>query len=258
MDRNRILQRNRTSWNAQVKKENRWTVAVGPTEIRQARDGKPEIVLTPCKTVPMHWFPKLDGCPTLMLASGGGQQSPIMAAAGAKVTVLDISDAQLAQDRKVAQREDLEIQTVQGSMDDLSSFSDETFDLIVHPCSNSFIPELAPVWKEAARVLKSGGRIMSGFCNPFIFLFDDEAIANGKLDVIHSLPYSDESCLTRDRLQALEAEDEPLMFGHTLSSQLGGQNAAGLAIIDIMKTFGGLTMMDIQFWINILHPSSQH
>ena len=49
----------------------------------------------------------------LCLASSGGQQGPILAAAGANVTVFDNSPAQLVQDRSVAQREGLRIDTVQ-------------------------------------------------------------------------------------------------------------------------------------------------
>lgn len=239
MDRQQVLSRNRESWNAQVAKGNRWTIPVSSDAINQARTGHPEIVLTPCKKVPQSWFPNLKDCRTLMLASGGGQQSPIMAAAGADVTVLDISDSQLEQDRHVAEREGLQLKTVQGSMDDLACFENESFDLIIHPCSNSFIPELAPVWKEAARVLRLGGHMMSGFCNPLIFLFDDEAIEEGTLSVANSLPYSDEKSLSSERLQALAAADEPLMFGHTLTSQLGGQMNAGLAIVDMYEDSWG-------------------
>jgi hypothetical protein len=50
------------------------------------------------------------------LASGGGQQGPILAAAGAKVTVLDNSPRQLEQDRLVAFRHALPVTTVEGDM----------------------------------------------------------------------------------------------------------------------------------------------
>ena len=80
----------------------------------------------------------------LCLASGGGQQGPILAAAGANVTVFDNSPRQLAQDRLVADREGLAIETVLGDMADLSAFPDARFDLIVHPVSNVFVPDVRP------------------------------------------------------------------------------------------------------------------
>ena len=65
------------------------------------------------------------------LASGGGQQCPVFAAAGANVTSFDASDEQLARDREVAEREGLTIRTVQGFMHDLSVFAGDSFDAII-------------------------------------------------------------------------------------------------------------------------------
>ncbi|MEV5357700.1 class I SAM-dependent methyltransferase [Streptomyces sp. NPDC052693] len=79
----------------------------------------------------------------LCLASGGGQQGPVLAAAGARMTVLDNSPRQLEQDDTVAAREGLDLRTVLGDARDLSPFPDASFDLIVHPVSNLFIPEPA-------------------------------------------------------------------------------------------------------------------
>jgi 2-polyprenyl-3-methyl-5-hydroxy-6-metoxy-1,4-benzoquinol methylase len=147
-----IFNYNRDAWNHQVAKGNRWTVPVGPDEVAAARQGDWQIVLTPTQPVPRSWFPPLAGLEVLCLASGGGQQGPILAAAGANVTVLDASPAQLEQDRRVADREGLELRTVQGDMADLL-FPADRFALIFHPCSNGFVPDVRPVWREACRVL---------------------------------------------------------------------------------------------------------
>lgn len=72
----------------------------------------------------------------------------------------------------IANDESLNIKTVQGDMRDLSIFSDESFDLIIHPVSNVFVPDISSVWKESVRVLKFGGLLLSGFTNPIIYLFD--------------------------------------------------------------------------------------
>ena len=186
-----ILGYNRHAWDRQVERGNRWTVPVGPDDIARARQGDWRIVLTPTKPVPADWFPPLAGLDVLCLASGGGQQGPILAAAGAKVTVFDNSPGQLAQDRLVADREGLPIETVQGDMADLSVFPDDRFDLIVHPVSNVFVPDVRPVWREAYRVLRPGGSLLAGFMNPVHYLFDFVALERGELRVAHRIPYSD-------------------------------------------------------------------
>ncbi|MEA3340564.1 MAG: class I SAM-dependent methyltransferase, partial [Chloroflexota bacterium] len=187
-----IRAHNRIAWDKNVEwGENRWTIPVGPEAVAAARQGRWEIYLTPTKPVPKAWFPDLEGRDVLCLASGGGQQGPILAAAGANVTVFDNSPGQLAQDRFVAERDRLEIATVEGDMADLSAFPEQSFDLIVHPVSNCFIPDVRPVWAESFRVLHSGGALLAGYNNPARYLFDWELYERGILEVKHALPYSD-------------------------------------------------------------------
>ncbi|MCA1848381.1 MAG: class I SAM-dependent methyltransferase, partial [Actinobacteria bacterium] len=132
---------NREAWDREVERGNEWTVPVEEDVIEAARRGRWEVLLTNTKPVPKAWFPDLEGADVLCLASGGGQQAPIFAAAGASVTVLDNSPKQLAQDRFVAERDSLALKTVEGDMADLSVFPDESFDLVFHPVSNLFVPE---------------------------------------------------------------------------------------------------------------------
>lgn len=226
-----IRKYNREAWDSLVQDNNRWTVPVSPEQIAFARQGEWHIVLTPDKSIPRAWFGELKGAEVLCLASGGGQQGPILAAAGADVTVFDNSPAQLEQDRAVAEREDLNITTVEGDMRDLRVFADEAFDLIVHPCSNGFIPDVNPVWQESFRVLRPGGRLMSGFINPLFFLFDYWEMEKGNLEVRYRLPYSDQDQLSEERLAKLKEAGEPLEFGHTLEDQIGGQLRAGFQLI---------------------------
>lgn len=234
-----IYQYNREAWNAQVQRGNRWTVPVSPDVIERARGGRPEIVLTPQKQVPQEWFPALRDCPTLLLASGGGQQSPVMAAAGAQVTVVDLSEEQLKQDQAVADREQLSLRTLRASMDDLSALPAASFDLVIHPCSNAFVPDVRRVWREVARVTRSGGWLLAGFCNPLMFLFDEVEVGKGNLEIRYPIPYADGQHLPADRVQSLREQREPFVFGHSLSDQLGGQLAAGFVLYGMYEDHWG-------------------
>ncbi len=222
---------NRRAWNREVARGNRWTVPVSPEEIARARSGRWEILLTPTRPVPRDWFPPILGLRVLCLASGGGQQGPLLAAAGAEVTVLDNSPAQLSRDRAVAERDHLELRTVEGDMADLHMFTEQSFDAIIHPVSNCFAEDVRPVWREACRVLTRGGVLLAGFANPALYIFDDELMLKGELEVRHELPYSDLTSLTDEERQRYIDREEPLNFGHTLEDQIGGQIAAGFEII---------------------------
>lgn len=235
---------NRQAWDNLVKKGNRWTKPVGPEEIAAARKGVWSLVLTPTKPVPQAWFPALKGLKALCLASGGGQQGPILSAAGADVTVFDNSPEQLKQDRQVAEREGLSLKTVEGDMRDLSAFPDGTFDFIFHPCANGFVDDILPVWRESFRVLKPGGTLIAGFSNPLIYLFDAELEKKGILQLKYSMPYSDLKSLLPEERERLFG-DEPLSFGHSLEEQIGGQTEAGFHIIGLYEDdWGGEQPID--------------
>ncbi len=235
-----LIKYNSAAWDKEVESgANEWTQPVSSEVIENARNGKFSIVLTPNIPVPRDWFPDdLKGADILCLASGGGQQVPVLAALGANVTSFDNSNKQLTQDQVVAEREGLEISLEQGDAADLSRFEDESFDLIWHPVSNCFMPELQPVWNEAFRVLRKGGEMLAGFHNPFIYIFDrikDEE--EGKLEVRFSLPYSDLEDLPKEQLQKYIKENEPLEFGHTLEQQIGGQLKAGFVINGLFEDY---------------------
>ncbi len=221
---------NRDAWSRQVEKGNPWTVPVTPEQVAEARAGRWSVLLTPERPVPRPWFGALDGADVLALASGGGQQACILAAAGARVTLLDLAPGQLARDREVAARDGLAMRIEEGDMRDLSRFPDASFDLVFHPVSNLFVPDVRPVWRECARVLRPGGRLLAGFCQPFMFLFDDDAMERGELVVAHRVPYSDLEARTPEQIERMRGEGEPLAFGHTLDDQLGAMLEVGFAL----------------------------
>lgn len=229
---------NKEAWNREVKGgENRWTKPVDSEIIAKARKGEFSIVLTENIPVPHRWFPPLKGADVLCLASGGGQQGPVLAALDANVTVFDNSPAQLKQDQLVAEREALTIRTAEGDAADLSVFADESFDLIFNPCSTVFMQDVRVVWKECARVLRAGGILMTGAMNPVHYIFDIYKMDEGILEVTHQIPYSDLTSLPKEDLNEYVEKGLPVEFGHSLTDLLGGQLDAGFVITDMYEDY---------------------
>ncbi|HEX3047797.1 MAG TPA: class I SAM-dependent methyltransferase [Bacillota bacterium] len=240
-----ILTHNREAWNHEVSQGNIWTKPVDSRLIAEARSGRWSVLLTPTKPVPRVWFGDLGHRKVLCLASGGGQQGPILAAAGAEVTVFDNSPAQLAQDRMVAERDGLIIRIEQGDMRDLGRFPAETFDLVFHPVSNNFVDDVNEVWRECYRVLKNGGCLLAGFSNPLTYIFDfQEWDEHHNLVVKYRIPYSDLEQLPKEQLKARIEAKLTLEYGHSLADQIGGQIQAGFVINGFYEDSSGGDLLD--------------
>lgn len=239
---------NRAAWDLLARSGDRWTVPVDAKTIARARRGEWSVQLTNTKPAPRAWFPEdLRGVDVLALAAGGGQQGPILAAAGARVTVLDNSAEQLAKDALVAKREKLDIRLLEGTMEDLSVLPDASFDLVVNPTSVIFTRNVRAVWREAARVLRPGGALLAGFVNPAYYLFDRDALDHGsdvKLAATRWIPYADDEQLSRDELAARVGRREPLEFGHSMTDLLGGQLDAGLEVVAMYEDVFGDAAVD--------------
>ena len=180
---------------------------------------------------PSEWIPKnISAMKVLLLAGAGGQQAPLFAALGADVTVLDLSDKMLEQDKIVAEREGLSITIEKGNMCDLSRFTDGSFDLIVNPPSLFYVPDVIPVFKECHRVLKDGGIFIASLANPINYMcnYDSE---KDIYTVCNPLPFisheHDEGC----------AEAGWVEYGHTWDSYIGGQTRCGFAIIGCIEGY---------------------
>lgn len=226
-----VIAHNAQAWDEHVKNKVVWTRPVCHDEVPAARAGLFAIHLTPKKPVPREWFPQeLAGAKILCLASGGGQQGPILAAAGGDVTVFDNSRAQLSQDRLVADREKLSIKTVQGDMRDLSAFSDQSFDLVFCPVSVTYIPEVASVFSQVYRVLRPGGGFLLGTTNPFVYIFDGPDWDRNIFTVSNSLPFCSLDELSPEALSCALASKQTIQYSHTLESLIGGQTDAGFSI----------------------------
>lgn len=217
-----------------------WGTVITHDTYVKAKKGDWSIVLTPQTPVPKDFFaPFLDdsghfypGTKILGLASAGGQQMPVLTAAGADCTVLDLSDSQLEREKRVAQRENYEISVIKADMTQPLPFEDESFDVIVYPVSNCYIENVQPVWQEAYRVLKKGGILLSGLDNGFNYLFNSY---KEKMTVENILPYNP---LKNPAQMALAIkENDGVQFSHTFGEQIGGQLQAGFVLTAAFEDF---------------------
>ncbi len=209
-----------------------WGKPISHEVFLQAKEGNWDVVLTPTKNVPHHWFGDLKGKKVLGLASGGGQQMPIFAALGAECTVLDYSEKQLESEKLVSEREGYDIRIVRADMTKRLPFEDEEFDLIFHPVSNCYVKEVKPIWKECYRVLKKGGSLLSGVDYYINYIVDLE-----EKEIVNALPFDP---LTNEVYRKmLEEEDDGMQFSHTLEEQLGGQLEAGFTLLELFEDTNG-------------------
>lgn len=180
----------------------------------------------------------VSGKEVLCLACGGGQQSVAFALLGAKVTIFDLSDKQLERDRLAADHYGVSIRIVQGDMRHLDAFADNSFDLVYQAFSINFVPEVAPVHAEVARVCRPGALYRIEWFNPFTQMMTLEADWNGSGYLMrHEYVDGREATLTFKTWTVEEPDgstrelDSPREFVHTLSTMVNSLAAHGFVIV---------------------------
>jgi SAM-dependent methyltransferase len=213
---------NRAAWDQLARQQRRFT--------RAARD---EEFADPLRVLDGNgWLAAgVRGQRLLCLAAGGGRHGPLYAAAGAEVTVVDISSAQLAMDRAVASERRLPIRTIETSLDDLSMLADASFDIVIHPVSSCYVPDLRPVYAQIARVTRPGGLYISQHKQPQSLQAEAQASEQGcRL----TEPYYRSGPLPEVR-GSLHREEGTWEFLHRWEQLLGLMCRAGFVIEDLCE-----------------------
>lgn len=222
---NPLLLHNQAAWDKRAA-EKGWYVDT-------ARD---EDFLNPLKIAdPRGWLGNdVRGLQILCLAAGGGRHGPLFAAAGARVTVVDLSPAMLDLDRKQAAARGLNLVTVQTSMDDLGSLADQSFDVVFQPVSTCYVPDLRPVFAGVARVLKTNGLYLSQHKQP-ASLQSSGAWMDQAGGYVVERPQISGSPVPDMGGGFAHREAGTFEFLHRLQDILGGICAAGLFIEDVVE-----------------------
>ncbi len=198
-----------------------WSACATPEEMQRAKEGKLTIKFFD-REIPADWLKDIKGKKILCLAGAGGLQAPLLACAGAEVTVLDLSEKMLDKDRKMAEKEQLSITIEKGNMCDLSRFSDSSFDYILNPTSLMYVPNVKPVFKECYRILNKGGIFIMMAPNPINYLcdfIDDEN--GGYYKAVNRMPYCSSD---------FDNNSDWIEYGHTMEDYIGGQIENGFVI----------------------------
>lgn len=197
-----------------------WTVCASKEQLNAARAGKLRLPFFD-SYVPKEWLKDIKGKRVLCLAGAGGLQAPLLACAGAEVTVFDISNKMLDKDREIAQNENLQIEIVKGNMCDLSMFADGYFDFILNPPSMMYIPKLSVVFRECYRVLNNGGVFVMMAPSPINYVCDYVDDENGGYyKAVNKMPFCSK-----------DYDDSGwIEYGHTMEEYLGGIIECGFTI----------------------------
>tara|TARA_R110002073_G_scaffold5624_34_gene34756 strand:+ start:1041 stop:1946 length:906 start_codon:yes stop_codon:yes gene_type:complete len=187
---------------------------------------------------PLGWLGKsIKGLRVLCLAAGGGRQSSLYAAAGANVTVVDLSPAMLELDRQVAAARNLSLRILETSMEDLSMLKAAEFDIVAQPVSTCYVRNIGVVFEQVARVLRAGGIYVSQHKNPISLQASPESAADGSYPIQHTyyrdtpVPPPKHASATANRLR----ENGAVEFLHRWEQIIGGMCRAGFSIEDLVE-----------------------
>jgi SAM-dependent methyltransferase len=215
---------NRAAWDERVRR-NGWYIDT-------ARD---EDFLNPLAVAdPVGWLGTVSNKRVLCLAAGGGRHGPLLAAAGAIVTVVDLSPQMLALDRKVASARGLTLTTVEASMDDLRGMDASQFDAVIQPVSTCYVPDVSQVFGEVARVLRGGGVYVVQHKQPISLQASAGPVGVRRQFLIRE-PYAKRDPLPPERERCLHRERGTVEYVHRLGDLLGAMCRAGFVIEDVVE-----------------------
>lgn len=221
-DESAVLQ-NRRAWRNMAASQHRLTLA--------ARD---EDFVRPLEQIdgPGWLGPSIAGQSVLCLAAGGGRHGPLYAAAGARVTVVDLCDELLERDRIIARQRGLDLRTVECCMTRLSALEAASFDLVIHPVSTCYVPDLKAVFAEVARVCRPEGLYVSQHKQPASL---QGSLQPGPDGYVLREPQDFRGPLPQVTGDSLLREPGTAEFIHSLETIVGGICRAGFTIEDLIE-----------------------
>jgi SAM-dependent methyltransferase len=215
---------NRHAWDAFVRTKGRFTAPAKDEDLRDPL----------ARLDSRGWLGgSVAGRRVLCLAAGGGRAGIMFAAAGAHVTVVDISPEMLAIDRRVAQERGLDVRCVEASMDDLSALPGAGFDIVSQPVSTCYVPDIVAVYRQVARVAAPGALYISQHKQPASL--QAEVTPSGRGYELAEPYYRQGPLPTVEG--SLHREAGTLEFLHRWEEIVGGLCRTGFVVEDLTEPF---------------------
>lgn len=155
----------------------------------------------------------------------------LYAAAGAIVTVVDISAEMLRLDREVAHARGLDVVTVQASMEQLDMFQASAFEIVIQPVSTCYVADVQRVYGEVARIMAPGGIYISQHKSPVSLQAGVQPCGPG---YVLTEPYYRSGPLPPVAGSRLR-EEGTLEYLHRWEQLLGGMCRAGFVVEDLLE-----------------------
>jgi SAM-dependent methyltransferase len=114
----------------------------------------------------------LKGKRVLELGCGAAQNSIAFAKQGAIAIGVDQSAEMLAHARRLADREEVRVELRQGDVADLAFMRADSVDLVFSACAFGFVDDLARVFRQVHRVLRTGAPLVFSLPHPAYHLID--------------------------------------------------------------------------------------
>ena len=115
----------------------------------------------------------VSGLRAIVLGCGGGQDCVVLAKQGAQVVGIDLSDRQIAYARALAEREDVFVTLLQGSVEQLKGVEDESQDIAISLHALNYVERVDRAFAEAYRVLRADSPFVFSVHHPFDACLED-------------------------------------------------------------------------------------
>lgn len=212
---------NRQGWDRLVAHGCRWTIPVSQADLAQAGE-----LLDPFGFLPMAEISTV-----LCIGSGGGQQGPLFAALGKKVTVLDLSPAQLERDLEASKAYGLPIRTLLGDMSHLDELVSGKYDIVYQPVSSVYVPNVRSIYRQISQVLGRSGYYYGVHWNPVYLQMPEVGEWDGEgYRLVYPQDRAEAVPQTTWTIADREVEASVQSFIHPLSDLIGGLCEAGFAV----------------------------